>query len=103
MPSTWLSRYAGSRASRRVSRDLLRGQHIRLERRRHRDNFRALWGNSFVFGTNLGSYGGGGVGLSTGPGDAVSIFDASGAPQAFVSFLLSPTHRSCRPSTTPHC
>jgi len=39
--------------------------------------FNSAWGTSFVFGTNIGAYGGSGVGLST-AGDAVNIFDAGG-------------------------
>jgi hypothetical protein len=52
-------------------------------------NFLSAW-----FGANaptnlaIGSYSGAGVGLSTG-GDAVNIFDASGASMASVSFLAS--------------
>jgi hypothetical protein len=41
-------------------------------------------------GLMIGSYAGGGVGLSTG-GDGVSIFDGGGALQARVSFGASPT------------
>ena len=54
-------------------------------------NFRATW-----FGANppaslqVGNYTGSGVGMSTG-GDAVNIFDSSGAPQANIVFGVSPT------------
>jgi lamin tail-like protein len=49
------------------------------------------------FGTNppaslqIGNYTGAGVGLSTDPGDAVNLFDGTGALQANVVFGLSPT------------
>jgi hypothetical protein len=47
--------------------------------------FNAAWGTSLVFGTNIGAYGGSGVGLST-SGDAVNIFDAGGTRITGVAF-----------------
>lgn len=49
-------------------------------------NFRSIWfGASPPANLQIGSYGGSGVGLSTG-GDAVNLFDASGTVQAHVEF-----------------
>jgi hypothetical protein len=54
------------------------------------DAFKTLWfGSSVPVGFAIGRYNGSGVGLGTG-GDGVSIFDASGALQASVSFAASP-------------
>jgi hypothetical protein len=52
--------------------------------------FNAAWGTSFVFGTNIGAYGGSGVGLST-SGDAVNIFDAGGTRITGVDIGLATT------------
>ena len=51
--------------------------------------FNSTWGSSFVFGTNIGAYGGAGVGLSTG-GDAVNIYNSAGVLQANIVFGASP-------------
>ena len=51
--------------------------------------FNSTWGTSFVFGTNIGAYGGAGVGLSTG-GDAVNIYNSAGVLQANIVFGASP-------------
>src|SRR6185295_6514691 len=42
-------------------------------------------------GVSIGNYGGSGVGLSTDPGDAVNLFNASNVQVVGVSFLVSPT------------
>jgi hypothetical protein len=52
--------------------------------------FNAAWGTSLIFGTNIGAYGGSGVGLST-TGDAVNIFDAGGTRITGVAFGLATT------------
>lgn len=53
--------------------------------------FLANWfGANPPAGLRIGSYSGGGIGLSTG-GDAVNLYDASGVLQARVSFGASPT------------
>jgi hypothetical protein len=53
--------------------------------------FLNLWfGASAPAGLQIGSYSGGGVGLSTG-GDAVNLYNAAGILQANVTFGVSPT------------
>jgi hypothetical protein len=52
--------------------------------------FNSVWGTSLVFGTSIGSYGGSGIGLSTG-GDAVNLFTGAGVAVTGVSFGTSPT------------
>ena len=52
--------------------------------------FNNVWGTAFVFGVNIGAYGGSGVSLGTG-GDAVNIYNSGNVLQANVSFGPSPT------------
>jgi hypothetical protein len=53
--------------------------------------FKNVWfGGNAPSGLQFGSYSGSGIGLSTG-GDAVNIFDGSGAVQASVTFGASPS------------
>ena len=52
--------------------------------------FNTAWGTSFVFGTNIGAYGGSGVGLST-SGDAVNIFNGGGTRITGVQFGVTTT------------
>lgn len=51
--------------------------------------FNSTWGASFVFGVNIGAYGGSGIGLNT-MGDALNIYDSAGVLQANVVFGASP-------------
>lgn len=53
-------------------------------------SFNSAWGTSFVFGVNIGAYGGSGVSLSSG-GDAVNVFNASAELQANVVFGAATT------------